>query len=256
MRAQDIRRAWLDRTLYALSPVLLLASWELLSATGVIDARFFGRPSQIAVVFASMIASGELFDHLTASLFRVVAGFALGAIPGVLIGMLMGFSRTVRAFLLPIVSATFPIPKIALLPLLLIIFGIGETTAIMVVAIGVFFIVLYNTMDGVINLPQSYRDVSSSFGATRRQYIRIVALPGALPGIFTGLKVAVGIALLLIVAAEFVGTRTGIGYLVWSSWEVFAVEKMYVGIIVLAMLGFIASTVMDQLEARMLPWRP
>lgn len=238
-----------------ISPLALLALWELLAYTDVVDTRFFSQPSQIFAELAEMASTGELTEHVLASLRRVVLGLLIGVVPGTLLGAIMGLSRLVRAIFLPIVAATFPIPKIAILPLLLLIFGLGERSSVALVAIGVFFIALYNTMGGVRNLPANYRDVGSSFGASRGQYIRLIALPGALPHIFTGIKLSVGIGLLLIVAAEFVGTDTGIGYLVWSSWEIFAVERMFVGLLLLGLLGYASSMAMDALERRLIPWR-
>ncbi|MEZ5175574.1 MAG: ABC transporter permease [Acidimicrobiia bacterium] len=248
-------QAWIEKLLYLASPILLILAWELAGRTNIVDTRFFGLPSEIAHTFRSMLESGELLSHLRASLTRILLGFAIGALAGATLGCLMGFSRTIRAGLLPIVAALFPIPKLAVLPLLLLVFGVGQKTAISLVAIGVFFVQLFATMDGVINLPHSYREVSAAFGASRSQFVRIVALPGALPSILTGLKLSMGIALLLIVAAEFVGTRVGIGYLIWSSWEVFAVEKMYVGLVVLALLGFITNIGLEQMERRLIPGR-
>jgi NitT/TauT family transport system permease protein len=244
-----------EMILAVVSPLVLLGAWELLAYAEVIDTRFFSQPTQIFATLGEMASSGELTEHVTASLRRVALGLVIGVVPGTLLGAVMGLSRLVRAIFLPVIAATFPIPKIAILPLLLLIFGIGERSSVALVAIGVFFIALYNTMGGVLNLPASYRDVGSSFGARRGQYIRLIALPGALPHIFTGIKLSVGIGLLLIVAAEFVGTRTGIGYLVWSSWEVFAVERMFVGLLLLGLLGYITNMAMDALERRLIPWR-
>jgi NitT/TauT family transport system permease protein len=249
------RRVPWEAGAYVLSPLLALLAWEALARSGAVDPRFYGQPSQIAVAGWELAQSGALAEDLLASLGRISAGFVLGAVPGVIIGALMGLSAWFRLALTPLVAATFPIPKIALLPLLLVAFGIGETSKIMLVAIGVFFIALYNTMGGVLNLPHTYRDIATSFGAGRYQYVRMVALPGALPHIFTGLKLSVGIALLLIVAAEFVGADSGIGQLVWSSWQVFAVDQMFVGLIVLSILGFLTNSAMEYLEARLLPWR-
>lgn len=244
-----------ETILAVLSPLGLLGAWELLAYVDAIDTRFFSQPTQIFATLGEMASSGELTEHVTASLRRVALGLVIGVVPGTLLGAVMGLSRLARAILLPVVAATFPIPKIAILPLLLLIFGLGERSSVALVAIGVFFIALYNTMGGVLNLPASYRDVGSSFGARRGQYIRLIALPGALPHIFTGLKLSVGIGILLIVAAEFVGTQSGIGYLVWSSWEIFAVERMFVGLLLLGFLGYVSNMAMEVLERKLIPWR-
>jgi NitT/TauT family transport system permease protein len=137
----------------------------------------------------------------------------------------------------------------------MLIFGLGEMSKYVIIAIAVFFLVIYNTMAGVMNIPNIYLDVGRNFGANRVQFWWTVALPGALPLIFTGIKLAAGVALLVIVAAEFVGAKTGIGYLIWQSWQTFSVEAMYVGLVVISILGFLVSTGLDELEHVVIPWR-
>ena len=245
-----------------------------------LDKRFFPAPSSIVGTFWTLvgipagftldwlfsgqmslgdllgsIAKGELWKHLQASISRILIGFALGFIPGLLLGITMGLFSWVRAFLSPMVASLYPIPKIAILPLIMLIFGLGEPSKWVIIAIGVFFLVLYNTMAGVMNIPNIYLDVGRNFGASRLQFYLTVALPGAMPLIFTGVKLAAGVALLIIVAAEFVGAKTGIGYMIWQSWQTFSVETMYVGLVVISMLGFVVSLALDELEHVLIPWR-
>lgn len=241
--------------LRALPPVLLLLLWEVLSRAGVIDWRFFSRPSEIASVFYSMIVSGELLRHIAISLQRIFLGFALGVIPGVIIGTIVGFSRIANMLIGPLVAIIFPIPKIAILPLLMILFGVGEGSKIALIALGAVFLTLYNTAAGVRNLPPIYREVGQSFGASRLQYIMTIALPGALPHIMTGLKLSLQTSLLLIVAAEFVGAKDGVGQLIWSAWEIFDVRRMFVGLITLSTIGYLLSIAIDKVEDALLPWR-
>jgi NitT/TauT family transport system permease protein len=244
-----------ERLLSMFSPVLLLFLWEFLVQVGLLDKRFFPAPTSIVGTFQQLVVSGELFKHLQASIARIVIGFMMGAIPALFVGVTMGLSRWVRAFLSPMVAALYPIPKIAILPLVMLIFGLGEQSKWVIIAIGVFFLVLYNTMAGVMNIPNIYLDVGRNFGANRVQFFWTVALPGALPLIFTGIKLAAGVALLIIVAAEFVGAKTGIGYLIWQSWQTFSVETMYVGLVVISMLGYLVSLGLDELEHFLIPWR-
>ena len=244
-----------ERLLSIFSPFLLLFLWEFLVQVGLLDKRFFPAPTSIVGTFGSLITSGELFRHLQASIARIIIGFLLGAIPALIVGVIMGLSRWVRAFLSPMVAALYPIPKIAILPLVMLIFGLGEQSKWVIIAIGVFFLVLYNTMAGVMNIPNIYLDVGRNFGASKVQFFYTVALPGALPLIFTGIKLAAGVALLIIVAAEFVGAKTGIGYMIWQSWQTFSVETMYVGLVVISMLGYLVSLGLDELEHVLIPWR-
>jgi NitT/TauT family transport system permease protein len=244
-----------ERLLSMFSPILLLLLWEALVQVGLLDKRFFPAPSSIVGTFWGLIASGELFKHLQASISRIAIGFVLGAVPALILGITMGLFRWVRAFFSPMVASLYPIPKIAILPLVMLIFGLGEQSKWVIIAVGVFFLVLYNTMAGVMNIPNIYLDVGKNFGASRLQFYLTVALPGALPLIFTGIKLAAGVALLIIVAAEFVGAKTGIGYMIWQSWQTFSVETMYVGLVVISMLGYLVSLGLDELEHILIPWR-
>src|SRR5436305_10087365 len=143
----------------------------------------------------------------------------------------------VRAAIQPLVDATFSIPKIAILPLFIMIFGIGEESKYAIIAVAVIYLVLINTVAGVKNIDKIYLDVGKNYHASRLMMFTDVALPGALPMIVAGLKLGMGVALLVIVAAEFVGAKNGLGYLIWTSWQVFQVEKMYVGLVLIALVG-------------------
>jgi len=244
-----------DRLLAVLSPLALLALWELLSRSGILDDRFFPPPSEIASTFVDLARSGELWSNTWVSVRRVLLGLAMGAIPALGIGLAMGLYRPVRAALDPIVAATYPIPKSAIVPLLLLIFGLGEMSKIVMVAIGAFFPVVMNTAAGVREIPPIYRDVGSNYGASRWQTFRTIALPGALPLIMTGLKLAVGLGLILIVIAEMIGAKSGLGYMIWNAWQIFAVPTMYVGLITISILGVLFTLALTELERLVIPWR-
>jgi ABC-type nitrate/sulfonate/bicarbonate transport system permease component len=245
----------LDRALSILSPVFLLALWEIAARAGLVDVRFFPSPSAIFESFVEILRSGELWTHLSISLVRILVGFLLGAIPGVVIGLAMGLSSITRAIVQPLVHATFPIPKVAILPLLILIFGLGEMSKYAIIAIAVVYLVLINTYEGVRDISPIYLDVGHNFGASRTMMFLDIALPGALPQILTGLRLGMGVALLVIVAAEFVGAKSGIGYMIWNSWQIFAVEKMYVGLLLTAALGFLAAGISTLMERMLIPWR-
>jgi len=244
-----------DVAIAIISPIVLLVLWQVAVVVGFLDYRFVPAPLQIAGTFAAMVGTGELVGHILVSLGRVAAGFALGVGTGVIVGLTMGIFRPVRAALTPIVAALFPIPKLAILPIIILFFGIGEVSKILVIAIGVFFISLINTVSGVINIDRIYLDVASNLGVSGRSFYRHVAIPGAWPAIVTGGKVSMGVALLLIVAAEFVGASSGIGYLIWSSWQNFSLDRMFVGLVTLAAIGYIFTMALEFLESRMLPWK-
>lgn len=245
-----------DVAIAIISPIMLLAAWQVAVMVGIFDYRFVPAPLQIVDTFGALISSGELFRHILISLGRVAGGFALGVGFGVLVGLTMGIFRPVRAALTPVIAALFPIPKLAILPIIILAFGIGEVSKIIVIAIGVFFISVINTVSGVINIEKIYLDVADNLGVRGRNFYRHVAIPGALPAIVTGGKVSMGVALLLIVAAEFVGASSGIGYLIWSSWQNFSIDRMFVGLVTLAAIGYIFTMGLEFLETRILPWKP
>ncbi|HEX3244995.1 MAG TPA: ABC transporter permease [Chloroflexota bacterium] len=245
-----------ERLVSICSPLILLLVWEVAGQSRLIDTRFFPTPSTIILrATIPMIQSGELWTHLSISLARIAVGFLIGAVPGVVIGLAMGLNPLVRAAIQPLVDATFPIPKSAIAPLFLMIFGIGEESKYAIIATAVIYLVLINTVSGVRNIESIYLDVGRNFGAGRLMMFTDIALPGALPMIFTGLKLGMGVALIIIVIAEILGAKSGIGFLIWNSWQVFQVEKMYTGLMVSAVLGFGSAAVLNIVERRLIPWK-
>lgn len=255
MSARRRSGAWNDRTISILSPLVLLALWEVCARTHLIDTRFFPAPSNIVTHLFELAASGELWRHLGASLYRLVVGFFVGCIPAIVIGLAIGLYRPIRAAMDPLISATYPIPKSSLLPLFLLIFGLGESSKIAMVAVGVFYPVVINTAAGVRQIPPIFLDVGRNFGASRFNMFRTVALPGALPLIMTGIKLGAGMGLVLIAIAEMVGAKQGLGYMIWNAWELFDVQTMYVGLFIIAIIGFVLNTGFDALERVIVPWR-
>lgn len=253
-RRRELRRST-GLALSIASPVVLLLLWELSSRFGLVDARFFPPPSIVLTALFQGLAGAELWGHIGISLSRIVIGFLIGGIPAVILGLAMGLSPIVRAIVQPLVDATFPIPKLAILPLFILIFGLGEMSKYMVLAVAVFFIVLVNTAAGVRAIDRTQLEVGASFGAGSRIMFFDIALPGALPFILSGLKLGMNVALLVIVAVEFTGASSGIGYLIWNSWQVFKVEEMYVGLVVTALFGFGFAGLFRLLERLLMPWK-
>jgi ABC-type nitrate/sulfonate/bicarbonate transport system permease component len=244
-----------DRLLGIASPVALLLLWEISARAGVIDVRFFPAPSSIARQAVALAGSGELWGHVSASLQRLLWGTLLGGIPALLLGIAMGLYRPIRAAVDPLISVTYPVPKSAILPLILLIFGLDEASKIVMVALGVFFPVLINTVTGVLQIDKIYLDVGKNFRATGWQTFRTVALPGALPSIMAGIKLGIGMGLILIAIAEMVGARNGIGFMIWDAWQLLSVETMYVGLIVISILGFLLTFILNEIESWILPWK-
>lgn len=244
-----------DRTISILSPILLLSVWEVLARLGVIDQRFFPAPTLIVQHMVEMGMNGGLWNNVGASLYRLGVGLVVGGVPAIVIGLAMGLYHPVRAALDPLISATYPIPKSSLLPLILLIFGIGEASKIAMVAIGVFYPVAINTAVGVRQIQPIYLDVGKNFRASRWNTFRTIALPGAMPLIMTGIKLGAGMGLVLIAIAEMVGAKSGLGYMIWNAWELFDVTTMYVGLFVIALIGFIMNSILDAVERAVVPWK-
>jgi ABC-type nitrate/sulfonate/bicarbonate transport system permease component len=244
-----------ERALTVLSPLAVLALWQLASQAGLIDQRYVPSPYSIAEAGWSITLSGELGRHIFASLRRLAAGFVLGAVPGIALGIVMGLNRWVRAALDPLVAALYPIPKIAILPLLMLVFGLGDASKAAVVAMSVLFLTIISTMAAVVQLDRIYFDVARNFGTPWHKLFLRVILPGILPAIFSGLRISLGVSLVVLVGAEFVAGNSGIGYLIWSSWQTLVVENMFVGIIVVTVLGVLSTFFLREIERRLIPWR-
>jgi ABC-type nitrate/sulfonate/bicarbonate transport system permease component len=244
-----------ERLLYLISPIALLAVWQILLMLGFGDRRFVPAPSDIAVRFVRLAASGELETHVAVTLWRVFAGFFIGAIPAIAVGMLMAMFRPVRIFFDPLIAAIFPIPKVALMPLLLLAFGFGDASKIALVAIAVFFPVIVNTYAGASNIEKIYWDVARNYGASQTVLFTRVVFFGALPMIFAGLRIALAVSFIVLVAAEFVASKNGIGYLIWNSWELLQVDIMFVGIVTIGILGLITSALFQEIERKVIPWK-
>lgn len=244
-----------ERLLYLISPIGLLLLWEILLRSGFGDRRFVPAPSDIAVRFWQLSVSGELALHTGATIARAAAGFVIGVVPAVAVGLAMAMFRPVRIFFDPLIAALFPIPKVALTPLLLLAFGFGDASKIALVAIAVFFPVIVNTYAGAANIDRIYWDVARNYGASNSVLFTRIVFFGALPLIFAGLRIAVAVAFIVLVAAEFVASKTGIGYLIWNSWELLQVDYMFVGIVVIGMIGLVTSAALQEIERKCIPWK-
>lgn len=243
------------RAVKALALVGLLVLWELATRIGWVPALFLPSPMGVIQELMEMVGSGAIFVHLAASLRRLLLGFAVGAGAGITIGVAVGFFSLAEAVGQPLIAATFPIPKIALLPLLILWLGIGEASKVTVIALGVFFPMVINTHTGVRQADPLLIRAAVSFGAGRWSVIRKVIVPSALPVVFAGLKLGAGTALLLLVAAEMIGAESGIGFLVLQAGNLMETTKLMVGIVVLSVLGVLSHWSLNWLERLVIPWR-
>ncbi|HKP52724.1 MAG TPA: 1,4-dihydroxy-2-naphthoate octaprenyltransferase [Chloroflexia bacterium] len=244
-----------NRWLSLLSPILLIGLWELAARFGWIDMRFFSSPSRMFETLGDIVADGSLFHDLGVSLTRILLGFLLGGVPAIVVGLLMGVSPIVRALIEPLATAIYPIPKIALLPLFIVALGIGENSKIVTIAVSVFFLVVLNVAASVLQVDAKHFEVARSFGAKKWDLFWTVALPGSLPGIMSSIKLGMGFALTIIVGVEFVASNDGIGEFIWRSSEYYAVEKMLAGLVAIAVVGWLITVILNEIEYLLVPWQ-
>lgn len=245
----------LPRSAYRfISPVLLLVVWELASRSGSVDTLVLPPPSRAIVELARLIASGDLIKALQVSLYRVFCGFALAVGFGVALGTLMGRIRWLDDLLDPLVELLRPISPLALFPLAILRFGIGDASKIFVIALAASFPVILNTYAGVRSIDPNLVRASRSLGANARELFTGVVLPGSLPHIFTGIRMAWGISLIVIIAAEMVGASAGIGYMVLEAQQTFRTERLFAAIIVIGVIGLATDMGFRALRRVCLPW--
>jgi NitT/TauT family transport system permease protein len=211
-------------------------------------------PSAIAKTFVRLLVSGELGAQLGITLARLSVGVALGGTLGLLLGFWLGWSRTAREIVSPVLAALHPLPKLSLLPLLLVIFGIGEQSKIVVIALAAFFPMLINTMAGVRQIDDLTWEVAEHFGARGWMLLRRVIVPGSLPMVLAGAQLALNSALSVTVAVELLSARRGLGATLWLAWQTLRTTELYVTILVIAVLGVVTSAVLGAVSRWFVPW--
>lgn len=236
------------------TPVVFIALWQLGAELGSIDERFFPAPTQIVQSAIEMWNSGQIQSDFVATIVPLLIGLVAGIVAGCVVGFVMGLVRYLRLAFDPLLSALYTIPKLALLPLLLLIFGIGVVPKIILIALGVFFIIWISVLEAVVSIPVGYLETAKSFRVGRVRTFTRVIFPEVLPKIFVGLRIAVGNAVLIAIGIEFVNGSAGIGYRIWNSWQLFVADRMYVGIVIVALLGIALRIGVDLLRRVCVPW--
>ncbi len=254
-RASKRRRFRRQVTLNVVGVLLFLALWEIAPrVVPGINLQMFPPPSHVVGTLGSMIASGELFKHMLASLARAAQGFLIGSVLGVLAGLLTGQLPVMRNLSDPVLHGLRSIPAIAFVPLAIVWFGLGEMSKVALIAWGTFFPVWLNTFIGVRDVPNVLLRSAASLGCRGASVLFSVVLPSALPFILAGLRQATATAFVMLVAAELVGASSGLGYLISFSHLVFRVDMMFVGLMALGALGFVADRIFVALLPRIFPW--
>lgn len=233
----------------------LLAVWEIICRAGLVSSLFLPTPTQIFSALCAMTTSGELAENLADSLIRILAGFFIGSAVGLAVGLAAGVSSLAGRIANPLIDALYPIPKIALLPLFILWLGIGETSKISLIALGVFFPVALNAYAGARNTSPLLLKVAASFGARPLFLLTRVILPAALPMIFAGLRIAAATALLLLVAAEMIAAEKGIGALILRYGDLMLTDRLMAGLLVLSATGLLFQFLLHLAARRILPWK-
>lgn len=235
-------------------PIAILIIWEYMSKIGYIKALILPSPSSIFNAYIDLIKSGRLFANLWISISRVVQGYTVGALLGVIIGISIGIFKKIEIAFSIIIGFLRPIPIIAWMPVLILWMGIDEGSKIAVIAIGSFWPILINVISGIKSVDKKYLEVADVFEKNKIQILLNIIIPSALPFIFTGLRIGVGMAWMCVVGAELIASASGIGYLIMSSREMLQSDIMFAGVFSIGLIGLLIDNGLSLIEKRLLKW--
>lgn len=236
-------------------PVIVIVLWELVTRAGLLDPRFFPPLSDIVVTAVDELVNGRLGLDLVLTLQRLVVAFALAAVLGVAIGVASGRWRTVEMLIRPVTDTLYPLPKIALLPLFIIIVGRGEVAYIITAFATAFFQIIISTRGSVRDVPTDLIEAGRNFGATGVRFFTRLLFPAIAPGLLNGLRLGMATCLITLIAAEFVGAEYGLGAMIRRAGQQFAVEEVYAGILITGLLGLLINLAFRLATPVLLPWQ-
>lgn len=237
-------------------PVFLLILWQWASSTGRLPTRFLPSPRAVVASFLELSASGELWMHVRVSTLRAFSGFAVGGGLGLILGLLTGSFRLAATLLDSTLQMIRNIPPLALIPLVILWFGIDESAKLFLVSIGVFFPIYINTFHGIQSVDRGLLEMGRTYGLSGWRLYREIILPGALPSILVGVRFALGFMWVILIVAETISARSGIGYMTMNAREFMQTDVMVVGILLYALLGKVADVLAKGLERYWLRWHP
>lgn len=235
--------------------MVLIALWQLASSLGWVNPLALASPYEVWQQLVELWQRGGLQAHMGASVQRLLLGWSLGSFFGVAVGLLIGLWIYARAGLLPLVSALFPVPKIALLPLFIVWFGTGEGSKIATILFGVFFPTVIATYAAIDGVDRGLIRMGQSFGLSTWALIRKILLPGALPSILAGFRISFSIGITMLIAAEMIGAQTGIGTYILNAGALFRLDQLLAGVVLLSLLGVFGAWVIGLVEKYALRWR-
>lgn len=271
-RSDTFKTVWriLSSFIPLIAPIFIVLVWEalvrgdvrigdtvLFEFEPVLNEAFFARPTQIweELKYQYRSERGTIVEDLWASSYRVIYGFVLGVVPAIILGLLMGSQRFIYQLFEPLAEALYATPKIAFLPLVIFLYGLGDEGLVRIVSFSVFFLVLLSVVKSMNQIDPKYREIARSFGANPIQVFFSVTLPASMPGILTSLQLGMGFALVVLVGAEFfAGNQNGIGYRIWRSRELYNIERYFAFLVAAGGLGYMLSIVVNQISRQFTPW--
>lgn len=246
---------WIDMAYPWIVPLLLLIVWQAIGGFGFVEEHILPTPLKILTTFGLLIGNGELLHHLTVSGQRVVLGFVLGAGAGILLGVMTGFSRLAQEVIDPSLQMLRTVPLLALIPLFILWFGVGEFGKVFMIALGAFFPVYVNFFLGIRLVDQKLMEVAGILQFSFSQKLIKVIIPSALPNILLGLRLAMGASWLVLVVSEMMGTSAGIGYMIQDARAYSQTDIVFVGLVMFALLGKLSDSLVYTIERKSLKWR-
>jgi NitT/TauT family transport system permease protein len=246
----DRRGCWIA----PLTILAVLIAWQALVPAGAPAALLFPPPLTVLDCMRRLTADGSLPVDVLHTLGRLVAAFVIGAVPAIVLGMLMGWSRRLRKVVDPLIAALHPVPKVALLPLFMVVLGVGESSKVAIASLSAFFPVLINSMAGVRQISPVHFEVAHNYRASRPKVFLRVVLPGSLPLLLAGLRLGFNSALVVTIAVELLAARTGLGARVWLAWETMRTEQLYAAVAIISLIGIGANFLLRRLTRRLVPW--
>lgn len=239
--------------------VVILVVWFAVTNTGLVGPKYLPKPQDLVAQFGVLLADGyqgkSLWEHIGASLGRTLSGFVIGSFIGIIVGLAAGSSAVVSAAISPIMSFLRPIPPIAFIPMVVLYFGLGETGKVVLIALTSFNYAVVNAQAGAAGVPVAYRRAAATLGIPKRIEFFKVILPAALPNIFAGLKVALALSWAVVVAAELVGAQVGLGYMINQAALLFQIPIVFIGIILIGVIGLGLNLLINLIESRLIHWR-
>jgi NitT/TauT family transport system permease protein/sulfonate transport system permease protein len=234
---------------------LLLIFWQFLYIIFDIKNYVLPAPLEVAAAFGEIFVSGEIFSDILNSLLKVAGGFFIAAFFGILFGILFSYFRTIGNYIKPIIEILRPIPPIAWIPIAILIFGLGNASAIFIIFLGAFFPVFINTYFGASSIPAIYKNISKTFELKPFVYLKKVLFFYSLPNIFTGLKIGLGMAWICVIAAEMISAQSGLGYFIQINRLLLRTDKVIAGMIIIGLMGFFLNSLVNLIEKKIIKWR-